>query len=288
MTHDAAPGASERAVVDEVGARHGLWAPGTPARVEARGPENTTIAVGHHVLRRTADLDAAAREVALLRALAPATDVPVPVPLVHDAGRGLVVYRRLPGTPLLRRPGRAHPSVVAGLVDVLAALRAVRPDPPPVVDDEPVDAWHAEALRVFEAVRRHLSPGRADVVAARLAALPPEGPTRLRPQHGDLGAEHLLVDADGALTGVIDWTDAAVTDPARDLGRIYRDLGPEAARQVADRLDGKLGTADEERVRFHARCAWLEDVEHGLHDPHARRAYLTNADRTFAHVFAAP
>ena len=35
--------------------------------------------------------------------------------------------------------------------------------------------------------------------------------------HGDLQAEHVLVDDDGAITGVIDWGDAGLGDPLYDL-----------------------------------------------------------------------
>jgi hypothetical protein len=38
--------------------------------------------------------------------------------------------------------------------------------------------------------------------------------------------EHVLVDVEAnAVTGIIDWTDAAIADPARDLALIYRDFG---------------------------------------------------------------
>ncbi len=30
--------------------------------------------------------------------------------------------------------------------------------------------------------------------------------------------------------GIIDWSDAAIVDPAYDFGLVYRDLGPGAAR----------------------------------------------------------
>ena len=40
-------------------------------------------------------------------------------------------------------------------------------------------------------------------------------PTVLR--HGDVHPEHTLVDADGAVVGIIDWTDAGLGDPASDF-----------------------------------------------------------------------
>ena len=87
--------------------------------------------------------------------------------------------------------------------------------------------------------------------------------TRTRPSHerviahADLGAEHIL-EVDGTLTGIIDWSDAAITDPALDLARLYRDFGPrflEALLQAYGPLRHAMP-----RVKFFARCAALEDL----------------------------
>ncbi|WP_454043856.1 phosphotransferase family protein [Cellulosimicrobium sp. Marseille-Q8652] len=277
--------AEDRAVLAEIGARHRLWPATAPVRTVSRGQENTTYAVGDHVVRRSDDLAAVVREVALLRALADATAVPTPVPVAHEPELGILVYRRLPGEPLLLRPHRASGVVEAALVDVLSALRRVAPRLDLPLDHQPTEAWHREAVRSFNLVRASLTPEQADAVAAFLAEPPPPNATRTVAQHDDLGAEHVLVDAHGGVTGVIDWTDAARSEPARDAGRILRDLGPGPAFRVAERLDGPLGPDDEARVWFHARCTWLEDVEYALEDPRARAAYRTNAERTFEHVF---
>lgn len=39
--------------------------------------------------------------------------------------------------------------------------------------------------------------------------------------HGDLHVRHLLVDRDGSATGVIDWGDLCLADPAVDLSIAY-------------------------------------------------------------------
>ncbi|PSB55745.1 macrolide 2'-phosphotransferase [Chamaesiphon polymorphus] len=46
--------------------------------------------------------------------------------------------------------------------------------------------------------------------------------------HGDLHAGHILIDAQAQVTGFIDWTEASVTDPARDFVAYYRIFGREA------------------------------------------------------------
>jgi aminoglycoside phosphotransferase (APT) family kinase protein len=69
----------------------------------------------------------------------------------------------------------------------------------------------------------------------------------------------------------LDWTDAAIADPARDLALIYRDLGPEACRLVPAHYEGSFGDADRERAVFYARCKLIEDLAYGLGTPGARR-----------------
>ncbi|NLT05345.1 MAG: hypothetical protein GXY03_03445, partial [Solirubrobacterales bacterium] len=67
--------------------------------------------------------------------------------------------------------------------------------------------------------------------------------------------------------GVIDWADAAVTDPAKDLGLILRDLGEEALAVAHARCVAALPAADPgllARAVFYARCLALEDLAHGL------------------------
>jgi aminoglycoside phosphotransferase (APT) family kinase protein len=81
--------------------------------------------------------------------------------------------------------------------------------------------------------------------------------------HDDLGAEHVLVDADGTVTGVIDWSDAVVGDPAGDLGRILRDLGPAALDAALAALDPPEPRATRARAVFRARCGALEDMAYG-------------------------
>jgi aminoglycoside phosphotransferase (APT) family kinase protein len=82
--------------------------------------------------------------------------------------------------------------------------------------------------------------------------------------HDDLGIEHVLVDGDGAVTGVIDWSDAAVADPAGDLGRILRDLGPDALDAALAAFAPDDPEPLRRRAAFRARCGALEDLAYGL------------------------
>ncbi|MDQ3912243.1 MAG: phosphotransferase [Actinomycetota bacterium] len=66
-----------------------------------------------------------------------------------------------------------------------------------------------------------------------------------------------------AVTGVIDWTGAAIADPVHDLALIYRDLGPEISDLTLDHYEANRDDADRERAVFYARCALLEDIAYG-------------------------
>lgn len=257
----------------------------TGVRVLARGAENTTYLVDGIVIRHSADLRAQQREVTMLRALAPTVSVPIPRPLFHDR-RGRFGYRHLSGIPLIEAPRFDPTSVGEGIVEVLRAFHNLAPQWTLPIDDYAPQQWHDDAQADFARIRTRLHPDRRRLIERTLDAGPPAAVEGLLAQHNDLGAEHLLVDGDGRLCGILDWTDAARAEPVRDLGSLYRDLGPDVAARVASGLGVDLDDAMLDGVRFHARCRWLEDAAFAAGEPATRRAYLTNADRTFDHTFA--
>lgn len=88
-------------------------------------------------------------------------------------------------------------------------------------------------------------------------------------RHGDLGPEHLLTTG-GRISGVIDWTDVALGDPALDLAWLVHRTPP----AFADALVSTYGASREEAARgrdWHLLGPWWE-VRHGLH--HAGREYV--------------
>ncbi len=83
---------------------------------------------------------------------------------------------------------------------------------------------------------------------------------------------------------MIDWSDAAVTDPALDFARLYRDFGPDFRTQVVNAYGGLPETDDvRERITFFARCAALEDLAYGRE--HRRSEYTRAAERSLAWLF---
>jgi aminoglycoside phosphotransferase (APT) family kinase protein len=112
-----------------------------------------------------------------------------------------------------------------------------------------VQGWdsHARALR---------GPGRTLLARCREAV-----PQHRRLRHGDLGPEHLLT-TDGRVTGVIDWTDVALGDPALDLAWLVH----HTPTVFAEALVSAYGATAEELARgrdWDRLGPWWE-VRHGL------------------------
>ncbi|MGJ3509644.1 phosphotransferase family protein [Enemella sp. A6] len=285
MTSAVSP--RDRALLSEVGRRGRLWSPSAEPTLISRGAENTTWAVEDYIVRYSDDVESVSREVELLNALARATSTPTPTPDLHEADLGIFAYRRLRGTPLMHLTQRTSPAILAALIDALSALRECLPASRLLIDRYPNQEWHTDALHTYHTVRPRLTDSQARLVGAFLDEPPPPSRALASAQHNDLGAEHILINDRGALSGILDWSDVALADPARDIGSIYRDLGPAAAGFVSETLNGPLTDDELRRVRFHARCRWLEDLAFGITNPILGKPYLDNAWFTFDHTFGA-
>ncbi|MGI5240114.1 phosphotransferase [Dactylosporangium sp. CA-139066] len=231
-----------------------------------RGLDNTAFRCGELVLR-AADHDVVRREAALLAVVSAHVSLPVPAVRFADPATGVLAYPLLPGRPLLGRPAPA--ALAAPLGRFLRDLHAI---PLSMVDGlAPVeDAEPGEWLEDLD--------GPAELLRMLHDTIPEPSHRRVL-AHADLGAEHIL-ERDGAVTGVIDWTDAAVTDPALDFARLYRDFGPEFLAAVLAEY-GEPPARD--RIEFFARCAALEDLAYGRSTD--RFEYARAAERSLARLF---
>ncbi|MFV0307555.1 MAG: phosphotransferase [Desertimonas sp.] len=216
----------------------------------------------------------AAREAAVMRVVGTALGRWVAAD-ASSAGDTLT-YRRIEGTPLtsLLAEGRvddvarhrlAHQ--LGQLITELAIDVTDHLDLP--VDDGGWVPWFEEWEHLVATIADHVS---ADVLA-RVRALPdaprPPAPTpaELVFTHNDLGGEHVLVDPSGlTISGIIDWTDAAIADPAADVGRLLRDLGPQVLDPILDGM-GAIGERREAlgaRAWCYARLLIVEDLAYAL------------------------
>lgn len=229
-------------------------------------------------MERYDDLD---RRLELLGRIADRVDVPVPEVVRALPREGCYVVRRLPGTPLIDLPARqaaAAKPVGRAVGHLLAELHTwdagAYADLAAVDDYTPAD-WLDETTELVRDLEPVLDAAqRRDV--RRFLARPAPRAGRSAFSHNDLGIEHILVTESGPprITGVIDWGDAAVTDPAYDFGLLLRDLGPSAFDSSLAAYAERAGSFGDipARAPFYAVCALLEDLAFGHAD--ARPEYV--------------
>jgi aminoglycoside phosphotransferase (APT) family kinase protein len=283
-------------VVDptDVRALLAAYLPGHPAvsvQRFASGLDNIAFRVDDELIVRfrRAEPGAVDREAGLLAVVADVSPLPVPEPLIVDPARGVLAYRILPGVPLFELP-IPSPAVVESIAGALGGLLAALHALPPErvsglveVDNDPLPQGLAESATTWPAVASHVPVGHRPAVERWLVCPPPETALTTVFSHMDLGIEHVLVDpVTWAVRGIIDWSDAAVGDPAYDLGLILRDLGPRGLDAALHGLGGG-DAAMRERAVFHARCGLIEDLAHGVQTD--RPAYVDKSLAALAWLF---
>lgn len=238
--------------------------------------------------RRREALGQLAREGAVLELVRPvlAPDVAVPRPELRGepgphfpwpfAGHRLVagVAADTPGLPL-------HPRLPDQLGRTLGRLHAIPEEAARRAGVEPdregPRAWGREAREVVERVRG-LAPEVDRGVRWLLDAPPPpelRGPLRL--VHNDLATEHVLLDPEtGVLRGILDWTDAALADPALDFVFLQTWRGWPFTERVLRAYSGEVDEGFVSRLLYLGRAlslVWLEEALRRGEDPagHVRR-----------------
>jgi aminoglycoside phosphotransferase (APT) family kinase protein len=200
------------------------------------------------------------REVALLPWLAPQLPLPVPVPEVVAEDPLTVRHAYLPGGPC---PGTS-PTQGGAVGAFLRALHTVDPDQAVRHGAPDAGAAFAEVLSTIARMADDVLPLLPRHVVAAAEALLERMTTRPahpRLSHGDLGPEHIRV-AGESVTGIIDWGDSCVRDPAIDLA--WTVFG--ASRAFADRVVSAYGADETLLARgrdFHLLGPWHE-VLYGL------------------------
>ena len=229
-----------------------------------------------------ASREATRDEAELLNFLQERSPLLVPRPVYRNETHGYLGYRQLAGVPLLRVRDQlalqTWPTFSQAIGAFLTAIHATPLDQiGNFVHEDPVALgdWLVEARTTFAEVQGAIVPSLWRRIEAFLAApTPAEGYTPTL-AHNDFGIEHILVEpASRQITGIIDWGDAAIADPAYDFGKLCRDLGFATLdatlahyRSTTNALSGIR-----ERAIFYSRCTIFEEVAYGLQAGH--EAYL--------------
>ena len=220
------------------------------------------------------------RELTLLPAIAPRLSVPVPrYELVGTATPAypcvFAGYRKLAGVPAIALPTTSVDSVtlarcLGGILSALHAEDAERSARLGVVrleDFEDAAALRTSTLDELPEIR---SAVPAEVFAwcqeqvERLDRVWNTAPGTVRLLHGDLSAEHILIDpATGRVTGLIDWADACLGDPAYDFKFLWVWLGTTFVGRVLDHYAPPRDATFLDRVRVYGVCTAVGEVAYG-------------------------
>ena len=218
------------------------------------------------------------REVAVMQLVRHQLGDLVAEAVVLAESTGCMAYRRVPGAPLQdlmatgaigARDVNRLTAEIGRLIGTIAAIDPAAASEPIPVDDAGADAWLAELPAALDVIGSRLSSADQAAVERFITCPPPPAPVpdELALTHNDLGAEHVLVDpATLALNGIIDWSDAAVADPAAELGRLLRDLGATHLDAVVSGLDvaPSRQPAWLDRAWWYARCLVVEDLAYAV------------------------
>ena len=268
------------------------------ARVRSLGEgcDFTVFDVDDQWVVRFPKSDEAEAQLDLERRLLPllASHVRVPVPQVRFLGqptelfdRSFSGYRKLRGEPaiLIDPEVVVRDPLAATLSDFLSALHAF-----PVevaermgIPERPIgaliDEVREDALGDLSLVKEVATDAPVDAWRGFLERGVDSGPGG-RPAliHNDLAAEHVLIDREsGTVTGVIDWSDVAIGDPAADFAGLFHWGGEPLLRAVLGRYSGSLDQRGLCSARYLAACRGAMDVGFGVR--HERPAYVASGLR---------
>jgi macrolide phosphotransferase len=182
--------------------------------------------------------------------------LPVAVPEWRVNTPELIAYPRLAGTPMATMDTVAKEylwhvdsqslpdAFVSSLAEALAALHRINLD---AVAAAGVPVLHPVGVREALASRMDTVKRRWEVSAARWqrwqrwladdSCWPPHSAL----VHGDLHAAHILVDPEMRVTGLLDWTEAEVGDPATDFGLYLAIFGAPALDTLIERYQDAGG-----------------------------------------------
>ena len=218
---------------------------------------------------RRAELLATMRTEARVLALV-APRLPVAVPEWRIYADDVIAYPRLEGVPAVSfdpasgptwhrlDPAAPGEAFVDGYAAVLAALQAIEPLVA-VAAGTPtrtIAEVRSHLRRAADETRAVLAPGAA-VWARWQRWLDDDAgwPAHVALVHGDLHPGHMLLDEAGRLTGVLDWTEAQVTDPSIDLAMYFGCFGRAALETLVARFERRGGRTWPGLVE-HAAVRW--------------------------------
>lgn len=217
------------------------------------------------------------------------SSAPLPIPNVTLRGtpcdlftRHFVGYPKLAGEPainvqldrsLTRRWARELGSFLSWLhaypIDQAESLGVQRLDTVTILTEAIRDA--RTELQQLKGVVPRSDLRRWQEFLVEAEAMRPKAPQVL--VHGDFAAEHVLHKPDSLeLTGVIDWSQMALCDPAVDIAGLYHWGGERVVEAVLQHYTGVVDGTTLLTARILAACRGVADIKFGIDT--GRSAYI--------------
>lgn len=210
------------------------------------------------------------------------------IPFVHGGARPLLdafgaplgmttrYVEGIPASTLMLR-GAVRERLARDLGTFLSALHAVPTSAARRLGVSGADLWRARYVPLIEECRPYLGPAVARDLATlvhQFEGLHDEAPRVLI--HGDISGEHVRVTPEAGISGVIDFGDAILGDPALDFAGILNDWPRSFLARVLSHYAHEVTSVALRRTECFIALAPLYAVRHSARsgDPQALRAGL--------------
>ena len=213
-----------------------------------------------------------AREPALHAVLA-GRGIPTPAnseAILGDDGRlAAVAYDYIEGVTVGALGRAARATLAREVAAMLTALHAVPADEARSLGVPGIDLGEELYRPMIEASLPRLGPRGRAWLERRFAEFIEGGGSRGAPRvlvHGDLACSHLLASGAGRLTGVIDWAEARIADPAYDFAALIAECPRSFAEQVIAAYGGPASRDPDMRRRaaFYVEALPVWEVRFGV------------------------
>lgn len=202
-----------------------------------------------------------------------------------------VGYERLPGTPAEDVPARDSDCELIGerIGEILTRLHAISAERAAraglAVDDDGVEEWRAEALRIASDLADREGPPTRSCIDWLLDGPPTPppygGPVRFL--HNDICPEHILLEPGRRrITALLDFGDACLGDAALDFVMLPAWLGPAGTKATLASYEPERDAGFEQRIAYLGRVTSLTS----LHDAHLQGADVTKHRQWVQRAFA--
>jgi len=213
------------------------------------------------------------REARLLPALEQYIDtavIPREAQLVRGADGTLVamVHRYVPGRQLSTRSvrGRRRDRLAEQIGAFFSQLHTFPLDQARSLGVPEVDLWDDHYRPLIEQAMPYLGNSAQEWLQRQADEFVAGGGTQSAPRvliHGDISGDHLLLDGDSGLGGVIDFGDAMIADPALDLAGLLNDMAEPFLGQVLEHYTANIDDDALRRVQFYIQVAAIHQVIYG-------------------------